>query len=98
MRRDEVEERNLCLVCHWVASFFSETNRRNFAGLPATMTFAGTSFVTTLPAPTIALSPMVTLLKIVDPEPIDAPLRTIVFSTFQSASVLRSPSTVVARG
>jgi hypothetical protein len=38
------------------------------------MLLAGTSFVTTLPAPTIAFSPIVTLDKMVQPDPIDAPL------------------------
>ena len=42
------------------------------AGFPATTEFAGTSFVTTLPAPTIAFSPIVILARIVAPDPIDA--------------------------
>src|SRR5208283_3383061 len=84
---------------HWPCYFFSSfTNLRNFAGFPATIAFAGTSLVTTLPAPTIALSPTVILLRIVDPEPIDAPLQILVFSTFQSASVCRPPPGAVARG
>src|SRR5438093_717101 len=51
------------------------------------MLFAGTSLVMTLPAPTIAFSPIVVLARTVDPEPIDAPFLTMVRSTFQSASV-----------
>jgi hypothetical protein len=34
--------------------------RTTLAGFPATIVFAGTSFVTTLPEPTIAFSPIVT--------------------------------------
>jgi hypothetical protein len=51
------------------------------------MTFGGTSCVTTLPAPTIAFSPITSLERMVDPEPIDAPRLTTVFSTDQSLSV-----------
>ena len=40
-----------------------------FAGTPPTMVFAGTSFVTTAPAATMALSPMVTPERIVAFEP-----------------------------
>src|SRR6266852_3010989 len=76
--------------------FSSLTNLKNFAGFPATIAFGGTSFVTTLPAPTIAFSPIVTLHKIVEPEPIDAPSHTRVFSTFQSASVCKPPPLAVA--
>lgn len=61
------------------------------------MELAGTSFVTTLPAPTIAFSPMVTLARMVAPEPMDAPVCTQVGSTAQSRSVCRLPP-VVARG
>ena len=57
-----------------------------------------TSLVTTLPAPTMARSPMVTLARIVAPEPMEAPLFTSVGSTFQSASVWSLPSAAVARG
>ena len=42
------------------------------AGLPTTIVFAGTSFVTTAAAPTIAFSPIVTPGKIVTPAPIQA--------------------------
>ena len=68
------------------------------AGLPATIVFAGTSRVTTLPAPTIAFSPIVTFDRIVEPDPMDAPFLTSVVSTFQSASVCSAPPSVVARG
>ncbi len=62
------------------------------------MVFAGTSFVTTLPAPIIAFSPIVTLDRIVAPELIEAPFFTNVVSTFQSSSVCNLPSGFVARG
>src|ERR1700720_4856658 len=78
--------------------FSSLTNLKNFAGFPATIAFAGTSFVTTLPAPTMAFCPTVTLHKIVAPDPTEAPLQIRVFSTFQSASVCRPPPATVARG
>jgi hypothetical protein len=64
-----------------------EINRFTLAGFPATMAFAGTSRVTTLPAPTIAFSPIVNLERMVAPDPIEAPRFTTVFSTFQSLSV-----------
>src|SRR5262244_3622921 len=83
---NQIQKRYFCWIGH-VYFFSSSTNLKNFAGLPATIAFAGTSFVTTLPAPTIAFSPIVRLHKIVEPEPMDAPLHTFVFSTFQSASV-----------
>src|SRR5678816_2842700 len=72
--------------------------RKTRAGLPATTAPAGTSFVTTLPAPTVAASPMVTPQRIVAPEPIEAPRLTVVGTHFQSASVCRAPVTLVARG
>src|ERR1700722_11192828 len=84
-------------ACHAVFDS-SVTYRKTLAGFPATIAPAGTSFVTTLPAPTIAFSPIVVLDKIVDPAPIDAPFLMTVRSTFQSASVCSSPPTVVARG
>jgi hypothetical protein len=62
------------------------------------MLFGGTSFVTTLPAPTMAFSPIVTLLKIVELDPTEAPFLTKVGSTFQSSSVCSLPSLFVARG
>ena len=61
------------------------------------MEFAGTFLVTTLPAPTIAFSPMVTLARMVAPEPMDAPVCTQVGSTVQSCSLCGFPA-VVARG
>ena len=44
----------------------------NFAGFPATMELSGTSLVTTLPAPTIEFSPIVTPGRIVAAIPIHA--------------------------
>lgn len=84
--------------CHLDIRFPSLMRRRTRAGFPATIAFAGTSLVTTLPAPTIAFSPILTLLRIVAPDPMEAPLLTTVFSTFQSASVMSSPVEFVARG
>src|SRR4029077_9059807 len=98
MRCNQVEKRHFIRRIHFSYLFSLSMNRRTFAGLPATMAFAGTSLVTTLPAPTMAFSPMVILLSTVEPEPMEAPLRTTVFSTFQSASVCNSPPAVVARG
>jgi hypothetical protein len=43
------------------------------AGLPATTELAGTSLVTTLPAPTMAFSPMVRPQRIVTLEPMERP-------------------------
>src|SRR5690242_11433331 len=57
------------------------------AGFPATTAPAATSLVTTLPAPTVAASPIVMPHMIVAPEPIDAPRLTIVGTHAQSASV-----------
>ena len=71
--------------------------RNTFAGFPATIAFAGTSFVTTLPAPTMAFSPIVTFASMVEPDPIEAPFFTIVLSTFQSASVWSSATHCCAR-
>src|SRR3989304_4883580 len=70
----------------------------NLAGFPATIALGWTSFVTTLPAPIIAFSPIVTLLSMVAPDPTDAPFFTTIGSTFQSFSVCNSPEDVVARG
>src|SRR5678816_1017373 len=68
------------LRVHYYCSFeFKYLKTR--AGFPATIAFAGTSFVTTLPAPTSAFSPIVTFARIVAPDPIEAPLRTTVRST-----------------
>src|SRR5262249_23182168 len=79
---------------HWPSS----TARRTRAGLPATIVRGGTSRVTTLPAPTIALSPISTPHRIVEPEPIEAPARTTVGTRCQSASVCRVRSALTARG
>jgi hypothetical protein len=55
------------------------------AGTPATTAFRGTSLVTTLPAPTMAFSPIVTLHMMTLPLPIEAPCSTTVGWTAQSA-------------
>src|SRR5512143_277291 len=68
------------------------------AGTPTTTVLSGTSFVTTLPAPTIAFSPMVTPHRIVVLVPMEAPFFTRVGTTFQSPSVCRRPSPAVERG
>ena len=44
----------------------------NFAGLPPTMVLGATSLVTTAPAATTALSPIVTPGKMMAPTPIQA--------------------------
>src|SRR5215467_10739462 len=98
MEGNQINKRNLSVGCHRFTSCKEGTGRSTFAGLPATIVFGGTSCVTTLPAPTIAFSPMTTLERIVDPEPIEAPRLTTVVSTCQSFSVCSSPSEVVARG
>src|SRR5271165_2516795 len=72
--------------------------RKILAGFPATIAFLGTSFVTVLPAPTIAFSPIVSRERTVAPDPIEAPVLTTVRSTFQSDSVCNVPSALVARG
>src|SRR5215472_3064867 len=95
MLRYKIQEWNVTRVSHF---FSSSMKRSTLAGLPAAMALGGTSLVTTLPAPIMAFSPIVTLLKIVDPEPMDAPFFTRVFSTRQSASVCNSPVGVVDRG
>src|SRR5262249_40392396 len=74
------------------------TFRRILAGLPATTVFAGTSRVTTLPAPTIAFSPTTTPHKIVELVPMEAPFLMRVCTTCQSASVWRAPPSLVERG
>ena len=57
------------------------------AGFPTTVAFAGTSFVTVLPAPMTAFSPTVIPPSRVEPEPIEAPRFTKVRWQSQSASV-----------
>src|SRR5690606_19248649 len=68
------------------------------AGTPATVAWAGTSLVTTAPAPTRAPSPMVMPGRMVALEPMETPSSTTVGTTSQSASVCGSPSPRVARG
>src|SRR5262245_53563925 len=68
------------------------------AGTPATIAWAGTSRVTTAPAPTSAPSPMVTPPRIVALLPMEARALTSVLTTCQSASVWSSPSAVTAVG
>ncbi len=72
--------------------------RFGLAGTPATTVLAGTSLVTTLPAPTIAFSPIVTPHKMTLPVPMDAPRLTSVGTTAQSASVCSLPSPEVDLG
>ena len=62
------------------------------AGLPATIARAGTSRVTTLPAPTIAPLADDDIGKNRAPEPIEAPALTMVGSTSQSARVCKAPA------
>src|ERR1035437_9476120 len=85
-----------CVKRGWLPS--ARRYRSTRAGFPATMASSGTLRVTTLPAPTIARLPTTRLGRMVDPDPIDAPLWIIVCSTFQSASVCGAPLSVVARG
>src|SRR5688572_19658155 len=68
------------------------------AGTPATMVPSATSFVTTLPAPTIAPLPIVTPARIVAFDPMLAPLPTNMGITSQSVSDCGVPSALVARG
>lgn len=70
-----------------IEHLYSSIYRRILAGLPATIVFGGTSRVTTLPAPMMAFSPMVTWDRTVEPEPMEAPFFTRVGSTAQSSSV-----------
>src|SRR5271157_4809199 len=90
MRCNQVEKRYILLSHAMLLSLL--------AGFPATMVFAGTSFVTTLPAPTMAFSPMVTPHRIVAFDPMDAPFLTYVGTTLQSCSVCRLPPLVAERG
>ena len=76
----KIKKRNL----HWPILLCSF---QDSGGLPATVAFAGTSFVTTLPAPTIAFSPIVIPPSSVAPEPMEAPCLTSVLWQYQSASV-----------
>src|SRR4029077_9246616 len=87
VRCNEINKRNFFTLTHDFILAFGVTARNTFAGFPTTIVFGGTSRVTTLPAPTIAFSPITTLERIVAPDPIDAPFFTSVSSTFQSFSV-----------
>src|SRR5260370_17667940 len=102
MRSSKIQEWYAIFGAHFCAPISIVTlvsmNLLRRAGFPTTMAFAGTSLVTTLPAPTIAFSPIVTPERIVTPEPIDAPFLTIVHSTFQSFSLSNFPSPFAARG
>ncbi len=53
------------------------------AGFPTTVAPSGTSFVTTLPAPTNAFVPIVIPPNIVALDPIDAPVFTTTGKSFQ---------------
>src|SRR6266853_96398 len=94
---DRSQDRN-AIHAHSELRGLGETVLSTRAGLPATMVRGGTSRVTTAPAPTMASSPIVTFARIVAPVPIEAPVLTSVFSTFQSCSVCRPPAVAVARG
>jgi hypothetical protein len=52
MHACQVEKWNTVCPSHFATP--KEIERKNFAGFPATIALAGTSFVTTAPAPTIA--------------------------------------------
>src|SRR5260370_4948221 len=94
----QINKRNFPALRHRFISVGFVMERKTFAGFPATIVLGGTSCVTTLPAPTIAFSPITMFERIVDPEPIEAPRLTTVVSTCQSFSVCSPPSGVVARG
>src|ERR1700730_1741777 len=98
MQGYQSQKRIFFVVWHYLFLGAAVMLRSTFAGFPATIVFAGTSFVTTLPAPTSAFSPITILDRTVLPEPMEAPFFTIVASTFQSFSDCRCPSRVVARG
>ena len=90
----------------WVRACFYPTPKTHHpsplliirAGLPATTAPAGTLLVTTAPAPTTARSPISTPQRMVALLPMEAPRRTTVGSSVQSASVCGVPSGRVARG
>src|SRR2546428_4905387 len=98
MRSDQIEEGNPFAGLHRATPASSALDRNTRAAFPATIALPGTLRVTTLPAPIRAFSPIVILARMVAPEPIDAPARTSVGSTFQSFSVCNAPLGVVARG
>src|SRR5262245_9862847 len=64
------------------------------AGFPATVASAGTSRVTTAPAPTMAFSPIVILGKMIAPAPTSAPDSILAFPpmTAPGPSEAKSPS------
>lgn len=94
----DIEEGNF----HWSlgadAVIFDGEEWRILAGFPATVACGGTSRVTTLPAPTVANSPMVIPPRRVTLEPMEAPCLTRVFWQSQSAGVWSEPLGLVARG
>src|SRR5579863_8618470 len=98
MQAHQIDKWDFRILCHAFTLVGDAIERRIFAGFPTTIVLAGTSRVTTLPAPTIAFSPIVKFARMVAPDPIEAPRFTSVFSTCQSASVCSPPSGVVARG
>src|SRR2546426_12668176 len=98
MRSHQAHQWNLLVGVHRATLRSRGTDRNWRAGYPATIALAGTSRVTTLPAPIRAFSPIVMLARMVAPEPIEAPLLTSVGSTPQSFWVCNSPVGVVARG
>src|SRR5437879_3450002 len=87
----QVQERNRSRLAHGAA-------RRMRAGFPATITPSGTSLVTTAPAPTIALAPIVTPGRITAPLPIAARRLTRIGSSFQSLGCFAEPSALTAVG
>ncbi len=91
VRRHQIYKGNVFVRSSFASSSLSGVERRAvlLAGFPATITFAGTSRVTTLPAPTMAFSPTSHFDRIVEPEPIEAPRLTRVASTRQSFSRLQ---------
>jgi hypothetical protein len=68
------------------------------AGTPATVAPAGTSRLTTAPAPTIAPAPTLTPPSRIAPEPIVAPSPTVTASCSQSPVPASWPASSVARG
>src|SRR5215510_4766172 len=76
MMRPQIEKRDVHVILFqaaagWPLRVAPGCNTR--AGFPATTAPAGTSLVTTLPAPTVAPSPISTPQRMVALEPIDAP-------------------------
>src|ERR1700691_6184531 len=78
--------------------FLGGSDLITLAGLPATTELGGISFVTTLPAPINAFSPIVIPQSKVEPEPMEAPRLTKVGIQVQSASVCNWPLLLAARG